>query len=103
MLIMPRGMTVFCGTLPIASEGNDEWELKMATGYMDALKAVAEALMFLVDVYGAKVVLDELFDYMDVDRQVELVHDFIKYNDVDISEMSDETVRTINEHYEKYC
>ena len=73
----------------------------MATGYMDAIKAVYETLEFLVDVYGAKVVLNEIFDYMDVDRQVELVHDFIKYNGVDTSEMNDETVRTIEELYKR--
>ena len=75
----------------------------MATGYMDASKAAYEALMFLVDVYGELYVLNELFDYMDVDRQVELLHDFIRYNGVDTSEMSDETVRTIEEHYKKHC
>ena len=100
-------MTVFCGTLPIASEGNDEREIAMATGYMDASEAAAEALLFLVeflvDVYGAADVLDEFFDYMDVDKRVEFVHDFIRYNDVDTSEMNDDTLRTIEEHYKRHC
>ena len=75
----------------------------MATGYMDASEAAYETLMFLVAVYGAFYVLDEFFDYMDVDRQVEFVHDFIKYNDVDTSEMNDDTIRTIEEHYTRHC
>ena len=70
---------------------------------MDASEAAYETLMFLMDVYGAFYVLDEFFDYMCVDRRVEFVNDFIRYNNVDTSELSDETVRTINEHYEKHC
>ena len=42
----------------------------MATSYMDASKAAYETLEFLMDVYGAEVVLDEFFDYMDTDKQV---------------------------------
>ena len=76
-------------------------EIAMATGYMDAREAAYETLEFLVDVYGAKVVLNELFDYMDVDRQVEIVHDFIRYNGVDTSEMNDDTMRTIEELYKR--
>lgn len=75
----------------------------MTTGYMDASEAAYETLEFLVDVCGEVDVLNELFDYMDVDRQVEFVHDFIRYHDVDTSELSDDTIRTINEHYKKHC
>lgn len=82
-----------------ASETLDE----MATSYMHASDAAYETLMFIVDVYGAEDVLDEFFDYMDTDKQVEFVHDFIRYNDVDTSKLSDETMRTINEHYERHC
>ena len=80
-----------------------KWRHTMSNGYMDASEAAYETLMFLMDVYGAEDVLNELFDYMDVDRQVESVHDFIKYHDVDMSEMNDETIRTIEEHYKKHC
>lgn len=76
---------------------------EMATGYVDASKAAYETLEFLVDVCGAEYVLNEFFDYMDVDRQVEFVHDFIRYNDVDKSEMNDDTLRTIEENYKKHC
>lgn len=75
---------------------------EMVTSYMNASDAAYETLEFLVDVYGTEDVLKEFFDYMDVDRQVEFVHDFIRYNDVDTSKLSDETLRTINEHYEKH-
>lgn len=75
----------------------------MATSYMDASEAAYETLEFLVDVCGEVDVLNELFDYMDVDRQVEFVHDFIKYHDVDTSEINDDTMRNINEHYKKHC
>ena len=68
-----------------------------------AIDAACETLEFLVDVYGEVTVLTELFDYMDVDRKVEFVHDFIRYNDVNTSELSDETLRTINEHYNRHC
>ena len=74
----------------------------MTTGYMDASEAAAEALMFLVDVYGAEYVLGEFFAYMDVDRQVEFVNDFIKYNDVNTAEMNDDTIHTIEEHYNRH-
>ena len=70
---------------------------------MNETDAAYETLEFLVDVYGEITVLNEFFDYMDVDRKVEFVHDFIKYNDVDTSELSDETLRTINEHYNRHC
>ena len=70
---------------------------------MDDTDAAYETLEFLVDVYGEITVLNEFFDYMDVDRKVEFVHDFIRYNDVDTSELSDETLRTINEHYNRHC
>lgn len=76
---------------------------EMVTSYMNASDAAYETLMFLVDVCGAEDVLNEFFDYMDVDRQVEFVHDFIKYHDVDTSEMNDDTVRTIQEHYKRHC
>lgn len=75
----------------------------MTTGYMDTSEAAYETLMFLVDVCGAEDVLNEFFDYMDTDKQVEFVHDFIRYNDIDTSEMNDETMRTINEHYNRHC
>lgn len=78
-------------------------EQAMATGYMDASEAAYETLMFLVDVCGEYDVLNEFFDYMDTDKQVEFVHDFIRCNDVDTSELSDETLRTINEHYKRHC
>lgn len=75
----------------------------MATSYMHASDAAYETLAFLVDVCGAVDVLNEFFDYMDVDRQVEFVRDFIRYNDVDTSELNDETIRTIEEHYNQHC
>ena len=96
-------MIVFGGKVLIASEGNDEMEIAMATGYMDASEAAYETLEFLVDVCGAKDVLNQLFDYMDTHNQVEFVYYFIKYHDIDTSKMNDDTIRTINEHYEKYC
>ena len=74
---------------------------EMATGYMDASKAAYETLEFLVDVCGEVNVLNEFFDYMDVDKQVEFVHDFIRYNDVNTSEMNDKTMRTIEEYYKR--
>lgn len=82
-----------------ASETLDE----MVTSYMNASDAAYETLEFLVDVYGVEDVLNEFFDYMDTDKQVEFVHDFIRYNDVDTSEMNDKTLRTINEHYKRHC
>ena len=101
---MPRSITGFGDILLIASEGNDGTRgNEMTTSYLDASKTAYETLLFLMDVYGAEDVLNELFDYMDVDRQVEFVHDFIRYNDVDTSELSDDTIRTINEHYKKHC
>lgn len=75
----------------------------MTTSFMDASEAAYETLEFLVDVCGEVDVLNEVFDYMDVDRQVEFVHDFIRYNDVDTSELNDETLRTIEEHYKRHC
>lgn len=70
---------------------------------MNETDAAYETLEFLVDAYGEVAVLNEFFDYMDVDRKVEFVHDFIRYNDVDTSELSDETMRTINNHYKMHC
>ena len=75
----------------------------MATGYMDERYAAYKTLRFLVDVCGAENVLNEFFDYMDIDTQVAFVHVFIKYNDVNTSEMNDDTIRTINEHYNRHC
>lgn len=75
----------------------------MTTSYMDASEAAYETLEFLVDVYGAVDVLDVFFDYMNIDKQVEFVHDFIRCYDVDTSGLSDETMRTIEEHYNRHC
>ena len=75
----------------------------MTTGYMDASDAAYDTLAFLVDVCGTEDVLYEFFDYMSVDKQVEFVHDFIRYKNVDMSEMNDDTMRTIEEHYKKHC
>lgn len=75
----------------------------MATSYMNSSEAAYEVLEFLVDVCDPDVVLNEFFDYMDVDKQVEFVHDFIRYHGIDTSGLSDETVRTIEEHYKKHC
>lgn len=103
-LIMPRGITGFGDILLIASEGNDGTRgIEMTTSYMDAREAAYETLEFLVDVCGEVPVLNELFDSMNVDRQVEFVHDFVKYHYVDMSEMNDETIRTIEEHYNRHC
>lgn len=82
-----------------ASETLDE----MVTSYMNASDAAYETLEFLVDVCGEVAVVNELFDYMDVDRQVEFVHDFIRCNDIDTSGLSDETLHTIQEHYKMHC
>ena len=76
---------------------------EMVTSYMNASDAAYETLEFLVDVCGVVAVVNELFDSMDVDRQIEFVHDFIRCCDVDTSKLSDETVRTINEHYNRHC
>ena len=38
---------------------------------------------------------------MDIDKQAEFVHDFIRYNGVDTSEMNDDTMRTIEELYKR--
>ena len=76
---------------------------EMASSYMDASDAAYETLAFLVDVYGAVDVLNELFDNMDIDKQIEFVHDFIRCYDVDTSGLSDKTLRTINEHYNRHC
>ena len=70
---------------------------------MNESEAAYETLEFLVDVCGEVDVLNELFDYMDIDKQVEFVHNFIRYYDVDTSELSDETMRTINNHYKMHC
>lgn len=82
-----------------ASETLDD----MVTSYMNASDAAYETLEFIADVYGAEDVLNAFFDYMDTDKQVEFVQDFIRCYDVDTSELSDKTLRTINEHYEKHC
>ena len=75
----------------------------MTTGYMDPYSAAYKTLMFLVDVCGAENVLNEFFAYMDIDTQVAFVHTFIRYNNVDTSELNDETMRTIEEHYKRHC
>lgn len=75
----------------------------MTNNYIDTSDAAYEALMFLVDVCGAEDVLNEFFDYMNVDMQIEFVHDFIKYHDVDMSEMDDEFIESLNEHYRLHC
>ena len=76
---------------------------EMVTSYMNASDAAYDTLEFLVDVYGAEDVLKEFFDCMDTDKQVEFVHDFIEFCDVDTSGLSDKTLRTINEHYNRHC
>lgn len=76
---------------------------EMVTSYMNASDAAYETLEFLVDEYGAEDVLNEFFDYLDTDKQVEFVHDFIRGYYADTSGLSDETLRTINNHYKLHC
>lgn len=76
---------------------------EMVTSYMEASDAAYETLEFLVDVYDAEDVLNELFEHMDTDKQVEFVHDFIKLFDVDTSGLDDECIESINEHYRLHC
>lgn len=76
---------------------------EMVTSYMEASDAAYDTLIFLIDVYGAEDVLKELFEHMDIDKQVEFVHDFIRLFDVDTSGLDDECIEVLDEHYRLHC
>jgi len=70
---------------------------------MEIAAAAYEALDYITDKKGSDIVLNELAMYLSTDDLVSFLHDFIRLFDVDTSEMNDETVESLNEHYRLHC
>lgn len=64
----------------------------------DTGRAVDETLEYICDM-----VLNEIVYYMSIDDLVSFLHDFIRLYDVDTSDLDDECIESLNEHYRLHC
>lgn len=70
---------------------------------MDATVAAYEALDYICDIAGSEAVLTELSYYLSIDDLVSFLQDFIASYDVDTSDLDDECIKSLNEHYRLHC
>lgn len=70
---------------------------------MDTTEAAYEALEYICDMAGSDLVLREFVDYLSIDELVSFLLDFITLNDVDTSDLDDECIESLNEHYRLHC
>lgn len=70
---------------------------------MDTAAAAYEALDYICDMAGSDMVLNEIVEYIPTDYLVSFLHDFIRLNDVDTSDLDDECIESLNEHYRLHC
>lgn len=70
---------------------------------MDAAEASYVALKYICDMAGSDLVLHELYDYLSIDDVVSFLHDFICSYDIDTSDLDDEYIEVLNEHYRLHC
>lgn len=74
-----------------------------AKSEMDTLANAYEVLDYIRDMAGSDLVLQEFVEYMPIDDLVSFLHDFIRLNDVDTSDLDDECIESLNEHYRMHC
>ena len=70
---------------------------------LDTAAAAYETLDNICDMAGSDMVLRELVDYISIDDLVNFLHDFIRLNDVDTSDLDAECIESLNEHYRLHC
>ena len=70
---------------------------------MDANEAAYETLEYVCDMVGSDMVLRDLVDYMSIDNLVNFLHDFMCVYDIDTSDLDDECIKSLNEHYRLHC
>lgn len=70
---------------------------------MDTAEAADETLEYICDMAGSDMVLNELVDYMSIDDLVCFLQDFIVLQDVDTSDLDDDCIELLNEHYRLHC
>lgn len=70
---------------------------------LDTVAAAYKALDYICDMAGSDMVLNELIDYVSIDDLVSFLQDFICLNDVDTSDLDDECIESLNEHYRLHC
>lgn len=70
---------------------------------MDASNAAYEVLEYICDMAGSDLVLNEIVDYVSIDDLISFLHDFIRLNNVDTSDLDDECIESLNEHYKLHC
>ena len=76
---------------------------QMAKKELDTASAAYEALDYICDIAGSNMVLNELVEYMSTDDLVSFLHDFIRLNDVDTSDLDNECIESLNEYYRLHC
>ena len=69
----------------------------------DTVDAAFEALEYICGMEGSNMVLNELVDYLSIDDLVRFLHNFIRLYDVDTSDLDDECIEELNEHYKLHC
>lgn len=70
---------------------------------MDITASAYEALDYICDMADSDMVLNEIVDYISIDDLVSFLHDFIRLNDIDTSDLNDECIESLNEHYRLHC
>lgn len=70
---------------------------------METAAAAYEALDYISDLAGSDMVLNELAMYLSTDDLVSFLHDFIGAKNIDTSDLDDECIESLNEHYRLHC
>lgn len=76
---------------------------KMYKKEMDTFEAACKTLDYICDMAGSDMVLNEIVEYIPTDDLVNFLHDFIRLNDVDTSDLDDECIELLYEHYRLHC
>ena len=70
---------------------------------MDATEASYVVLNYICDMVGSDLVLHALYDYLSIDDVVSFLHIFINCYEIDVSDLDNEYIESLNEHYRLHC
>lgn len=70
---------------------------------IDETEASYVVLNYICDCVGSDLVLHALYDYLSIDDVVSFLHDFICSYEIDTSDLDNEYIEVLNEHYRLHC
>lgn len=70
---------------------------------INATEASYVILNYICDMVGSDLVLHVLYEYLSIDDVVSFLHDFINSYDIDTSDLDDDYIEALNEHYRLHC